>query len=156
LLSAAAFVWSQRVRLCIEVLPTQQPLRLSPHDAGASATLQLLVLLVQQLQGLGPEARTAFLHSPAGSNVLQVLSSMVEQGMVSGGTGCGDQSVPIGRSQDGDGCMQLHSASRDQLVSLLLLPGLLLQPTASRFKENDVCSYDKYGVAINAGSGEWF
>jgi hypothetical protein len=119
--------------------------------AGASGTLQLLVLLVQRLQGSSPEVFNAFLNSQAGTKVLQVLGSIAEQGLLSKGVGTGGRSQAVPSEQQGTALSMLN-AHGDALVGLLLLPGLLLQPTPPINEAR--ASRCKLGLGIDFGSGE--
>jgi hypothetical protein len=127
----------------IDSWPSKPRQAVAPHAAYARgkvymAQMQTLVLLIQQLQGAPAAVRSSFLHSPAGSAVLWVLSTLLRtpgqappyrgQLAVTGG--------PLGISglqQDqhqqlaGTG-YQLCRMTGPDMLQLLLLPGLLLQP----------------------------
>jgi hypothetical protein len=97
---------------------------------------RLLVLLVQQLQATPPQQRAAFLHSPYGNNVLRVLSEMstyeatercvLEVLMESGSqvAATGQQGKPAAPAWVN------HWPQGRPMVQLLLLPALLLGPSA--------------------------
>jgi hypothetical protein len=118
-----------------------------PEYKGACTTLsQLLLLVVQELQGASPQQRTAFLHSPAGGTVLRVLTDLLCQegismhvaGVVAG---LGLQ-VPVGghqqQQQQVPGGLQASNMNALSLVEQLLLPGLLLQPApAAELRDSD-------------------
>jgi hypothetical protein len=156
LLSAAAYVWWERVQQCCAEVPAT-PQQLHPHKAGASGTVQLLVLLVQRLQDTPLEVRTAFLHSPAGSKVLHVLSAMAERGLLSRGvvTADGGQAVPPGQQLVSPHGMRLLDTAGDALVGLLLLPGLLLVRKTAGVEGDDGASRYKLGMGLEFGLGEW-
>jgi hypothetical protein len=104
-------------------------------DKGALGTLQLLqllVLVVQQLQGAPPQQRAAFLGSPAGTILLHVLSG-ISSPDAQHIFGCEllVQDVPLtataAAAADWHNCVPRGH----DLVEMLLLPGLLLAPVCS-------------------------
>jgi hypothetical protein len=116
--------------------------QLSTEQLYGHALVSMVVLLVQQLQGMSPQQRAAFLHSPAGSSVLQVLSALgsLQTGdpsaegtavrmLVSGDLSKCAAADPTQQQQQQQPCdIKSYVASSRELVELLLLPGLLLQP----------------------------
>jgi hypothetical protein len=101
--------------------------------------VQLLMLLVQQLQGAPSQLRAAFLHSPAGSCVLQVLSEIAPELVSSMGPCVMEVLLDTGLQQAGAGRQHMpaapgwanHWSHGRAVVELLLLPGLLLEPVLS-------------------------
>jgi hypothetical protein len=94
----------------------------------------LLVLLVQQLQGVPGHERSAFLHSPAGSGVLRVLSELGKVGASAGSCvnvlrySMVDAAAALQvKEQLTMDMAQRHGLSARAFVELLLLPGLLLE-----------------------------
>jgi hypothetical protein len=126
---------------------------LPKQDLGVpvAALGECLLLLVQQLQGVSPQLRTAFLHSPAGGVVLRLMGEMsrvqpdlhdpVGNDMLrqlrgrSGQSAQGLSWLP-GWASNGpeerptDTWLAACLSSR-VLVQQLLLPGLLLQPAVA-------------------------
>jgi hypothetical protein len=102
---------------------------------GGRALTHLLLLLGQQLQGLAPQQRAAFLHSPAGAAVLQVLHEYCQAKVIRynnmevmvGGHPAGAESDQDQQQQQGAGNRQSHTLSGLAGVEQLLLPCLLLQ-----------------------------
>jgi hypothetical protein len=102
---------------------------------GHGVLFQLLLLLVQQLQGMPPHQRTSFLHSPAGSEVLRVLSKMSsdEAAMRKPIRAMFDKAA-LGAA----GVQELQEQGRKwwrpqayearAVLEMAVLPGLLLQP----------------------------
>jgi len=108
----------------------------------SDAQLHTLVLLAQQMQGAPAEVRSSFLHSPAGNAVFSVLSSLCDPP----GKDPGDKAnlVVVGglpdvgvtqqqeqqqeQEQEAPGAHRLYELTGNDLLQLLFLPGLLLQP----------------------------
>jgi hypothetical protein len=105
------------------------------YGIGFQNVLQLLLLVVQQLQGLAPSQRAAFLHSPAGVTVLQVLrqvpmeyeDSLPLAFVVLSGGPQGGAAILAQQQGDTEGGWMYEVQGRT-LVEQLLLPALLLQP----------------------------
>jgi hypothetical protein len=114
---------------------------------------QLLVLLVQQLQGAGSQSRAAFLHGPAGSEVLRVLSEL-SLVTVNNRDTIADLVCPKWQPaaaaaaghgpQQGRTILQNLKLNTRGLMELMVLPGLLLQPGYGIVKD----------VAEEAGGGD--
>jgi hypothetical protein len=98
----------------------------------------ILLLLVQQLQGAPVGVRAAFLHSPAGNEVLRVLSEMsssetMARGLVvlyqnSSAQGAAPPAQDQQQQQPAEPSIHQCELSGHALLPLLLLPGLLLEP----------------------------
>jgi hypothetical protein len=119
----------------------------------ASTLLHLLVLLVQQLQGTSTQFRAEFLGGPAGGTMLHMLSmlSLQEGRPWQGGCVLMQEQAPYAnplqqqaRAGGAGHCCEVPPA---QLVQMLLLPGLLLQPACL----NAACAEDSRS---NSGNGQ--
>jgi hypothetical protein len=126
------------------------------YKKGCQTLFQLLVLVVQQLQGVPAQQRVAFLHSPAGNTVLHVLmdllaeeEAMMDLGQVVAGAGL---QVPEGvqhlQQQLVAGNSQASKLDGLSMIVQLLLPGLLLQPAFAP----PVCEGDAGGCSSGNGS----
>jgi hypothetical protein len=97
---------------------------------------QLLMLLVQQLQGVSPQQRGAFLCSPTGTTLLWVLSEMSSYAKTKTDMSVMEVLMAPRPQQAGTGQQVQaaaagwvnHWAQGRAMVELLLLPGLLLEP----------------------------
>jgi hypothetical protein len=117
------------------------------HQREVAGVFQLLLLLVQQLQGVPAEERSAFLHSPAGSEALRVLSELMS--MEAAGWRFALTMILPTATQDPQGGVQQQQQPGEQqleqppataaaprvwltghaVVQELLVPGLLLSLT---------------------------
>jgi hypothetical protein len=136
-LAHAAAVMLRRLQLQLRSPsrdPEDVPERCRQEVAGLS---HLLLLVVQQLQGVPAQERTSFLHSPAGGEVLRVLSELDSMEVAGWGSALA-MILPTG-SQEPAGAIHKQQQpsppaaetvwlTAHALVQELLLPGLLLQP----------------------------
>jgi hypothetical protein len=138
MLAAAVAVQWRGVPSRVDVYYAQKAQDTATLEAAAKrfyVVLQLLLLLVQQLQGAAPRQRAAFLHSPGGTFVLHVLGEMVPEIITSWEPvmevlmETGSQQAAIGQQQKAavPGWVN-HWFHARAAMELLLLPGLLLQP----------------------------
>jgi hypothetical protein len=100
-----------------------------------SILMQLLLLLAHQLQRAPPQQRAAFLGSPWGSIVLQVMSELVEGNhldtlavLVSDAVGQPSSQQQQQQPMVVQNAWQEHMIRGDVLLELLVLPALLLHP----------------------------
>jgi hypothetical protein len=129
LLAAAVGVWWPHLRRCDPACPEEQD---SDRVSRLGALLQLLALLVQRVQAAPLPVRAAFLHSPAGSIVLTVLSHVsLQEGddwrLMRMLALCEPDAAAAGEQQEGKQSWRCELPS-STLVGVCLLPGLLLQP----------------------------
>jgi hypothetical protein len=142
LASTAAVTWQRHPQLRPYQIDSytqaqQEQMKLQPDIE--DMLMYSLTLLVQQLQAMAPQQRAAFLHSPAGNTVLHVLSEMcASEVMAKDVVRLVDSSTVQQVAQQAEEQpwpaepdVVQHGLSGHAVVSLLVLPGLLLEPASS-------------------------